>query len=154
MSLFCGNELTILTSPQQKAFSFVNNMQTINLEVEEDNNFPRERVGGGKSEDGRVFRVSLEPIRISFYRFKNCTLFQQFSWTEIYEVNEVGANEAPALIRSPIVTFLVRVEHRTVWNILSFIIILLVLGRTTLSIYSVHSILTVYVLKGKITIGQ
>lgn len=141
-SLFCGNELTVLTSPQQKAFSFANNMQTIYSEVEEDNNFPRERVVGGKGEDGWVFRVSYNyyrPIRISFYRFKNCTLFPQFSWTEIYEVNEVGANEAPALIRSPIVTFLVRVEHRTVWNLHSFIIILLVLRRTTSSIYYVHS---------------
>lgn len=98
--------------------------------MEEDNNFPRERVVRGKGEDGRICRVSYSyyrPIRISFYRFKNCSLFPQFSWTEVYEVNEVGANEAPALIRSPIVTFLVRVEHRTVWKLLSFIIILLVL---------------------------
>lgn len=100
MSFFCGHELTSLTSSQQKAFSFANNMQTINLEVEEDNNFPRERVVSGKGEDGRVFRVSYNyygPIRISFYRFKNLTLCPQFSWTEICEVNEVGANEAPSL---------------------------------------------------------
>lgn len=125
--------------------------------MEEDNNIPRERVVGGKGEDGWVFCVSYSyhrPIQIYFYRFKNCSLFPQFSWTEIYEVNEAGANEAPALIRSPIVTFLVRVEHRTVWKLLYFIIIiLLVLGRTTSSICSVHSILTVYVLKGQSTIG-